>query len=140
MISSIPSYLEKKITLNPIAEKYTSWVQNYPTIDKIAKLFNHLIRASCMWAMMSVMPYSLLTSSVICLSAALFYRITTENPCPFKYSLPSFFGGLAFQLAHQSPIPVIAWTAAVIWIVHQDVERVLKANKYNIKLSSCCKI
>lgn len=121
-------YIDKKISFQPLSEQFMRWVKKYPTIHKIVTVFNHCIRTMCMAAMMVPLGF---TGTALGLSTALFYRITTENPCPFKYSLPAFFGGLASQLALFSVFPLIMWTAAVIVISHREVEEARKN-------SSCC--
>ena len=48
-----------------------------------------------MTGLMQVMPYSFAANAMICFGGSLFYRLTVETNCAYKFSLPAFSGGLA---------------------------------------------
>ena len=91
-----------------------------------------------------VLPLSALASAGICFAGSLFYRLTVETNCAYKFALPAFAGSIAFPIAlpglfnlingiafvslghagRYSPllIPLAAYLAYIVLTVSYDVD------------------
>lgn len=83
-------------------------MKSHPTIYKIALIVNHLFRAVMVAALMLMLPFSPWMSMAICLAGAIFYRLTVETNCAYKFALPAFAGGSALLIAKEACIQAIA--------------------------------
>jgi len=109
------------------------FLRNHPTLYKIALIVNHLFRAVMMAALMLMLPFSPWISMGICLAGAIFYRLTVETNCAYKFALPSFAGGSALLIAKGASapfasafvclIPLSAYFAYIGLTVSYDVDR-----------------
>ena len=81
---------------------------SHPTLYKVALVANHLFRATLMAALMYTMPCSLLVTASICFAGSLFYRLTVENNCAYKFALPSYGGALAFFSAQTAWVHIVS--------------------------------
>ncbi len=91
--------IEKYNPLNQLTQGMTGFLLEHPTLYKCALLVNHIFRAVAMAAFMTALPYSLFVSSAICFGASLFYRLTVENNCAYKFALPALAGAITLQVA-----------------------------------------
>jgi len=86
-----------------IFEKPTTYLGNFlekhPTIYKITLIINHLFRAVMMVGLMFIPGVPLYASMPICFVGSVFYRLTVEKNCAYKFALPAFAGAAAFMLA-----------------------------------------
>jgi hypothetical protein len=60
---------------------------------------------------MMFLPFVPAINLAICLGASLFYRLTVENNCAYKFALPAFAGGAAILLAKAALVPLITGVA-----------------------------
>jgi hypothetical protein len=117
----------------------------YPNLHKTALVVNHLFRAVAMTALYGVMPFSMPVNMGICFGGSLFYRLTVETHCTYKFALPAFAGSIAFPLANTavnyavsglafsclgafvdtltSALPLIAYLSYVVLTVNYDVDK-----------------
>ncbi|HSX25848.1 MAG TPA: hypothetical protein VLE89_02440 [Chlamydiales bacterium] len=70
----------------------------HPNLFKVALLVNHLFRAAAMTGFMLFLPFSAAVNMGICLAGSLFYRLTVEDKCAYKFALPAFAGAAAFLM------------------------------------------
>ena len=131
-----------------VLQKPTEVIVNFfdqnPTVFKIALVANHFFRTISMIAFMLVMPYSMPMNIVCCFIGSLFYRLTVEKNCAYKFALPAFGGALAYfmgktaidslisEVAFESLnafgagmlglVPPMAYTACVALTVDYDVD------------------
>lgn len=131
---------------------------NNPTIYKIALLINHLFRAGMMVGVMCIPHIPFAPVMAICFTGSLFYRLTVERNCAYKFALPAFFGAAAFMLALPAIISMINKTAftsigsgfkacvSLIPLILYSIDITLTVN-YNVNKAlgllqdenSCCK-
>lgn len=124
-ISLRNDYLEKA------TETVKEYLNDHPTLYKIALIVNHIFRAVSMGFFMMALPFSAPVSLAICAAASLFYRLTVEGNCTYKFALPAFAGALALQFA--SIIPLTCYVAYIVLTVNDDVDQ--NCTKFH----SCCK-
>lgn len=138
--SCITSY---NILKNP-TDQIEAFLNEHPEIKKVALLANHIFRALAMMALRMCLPFSLLVNDLICFAGSLFYRLTVETHCAYKFALPAFAGSIAIPLAHTaltqlisgiafsslsafgvallSLVPLAAYTSYIILTVSYDVD------------------
>ena len=131
-----------------VLQKPTELIGNFfeenPTVFKIALIANHFFRTISMIAFMLVMPYSMPANIACCFIGSLFYRLTVEKNCAYKFALPAFGGAIAYltgkkaleslisSVAFESLnafgaacfelVPLMAYTAYVVLTVDYDVD------------------
>ncbi len=103
------------------------WLSLHPTALKATLIVNHLLRTIPIYCMMALLPFSLPINFALCAAGSLFYTLTIEGNCIYKFTLPSLFGAAAWRLAPISLIPLTLWTAYIIHTSIQDVQN-----------TSCC--
>jgi hypothetical protein len=88
---------------NNILQRPTTYLVNvfdkHPTLYKIALMINHLFRAAMMVGFMFVPGIPFSAKMGICFVGSLFYRLTVERNCAYKFALPALAGAMAFMLA-----------------------------------------
>lgn len=127
--------LHKAIISNNILAQPTRSLQEYfrshKTVYKVVLVANHLFRAASMAALMMFVPHY---SNAACFGGSLFYRLTVETNCAYKFALPAWVGSMAFligknaltNLASLSSLLSLAllpaWGAYVVLTVSYDVD------------------
>ncbi len=128
--------LEKFNFLEGPTSRLGEFFDKHPTLYKLALLVNHIFRAFSTAALCLFLPFSVLTSSLICLGCSVFYRLTVEKNCAYKFALPAFWGGMALLLVQDvahgvlfdlstvaSFIPLAAYGVYVVLTVSYDVDQ-----------------
>jgi hypothetical protein len=97
------------LSLHRVIEKYNilegptahigAYFQKHPSLYKTALLVNHVFRAASMAAFNHILPFSLPVNIAICFAGSLFYRLSVETHCAYKFALPAFAGSLAVPMA-----------------------------------------
>jgi len=136
--------IDRVSPLNRLTDRATQYLRSHPTVYKLALLVNHLFRAVAMMGLMMMLPFCWPVNMAICFLGSLFYRLTVENNCAYKFALPAFAGGVAFPMAQPalvacvsgrafeslamlSAVPLAAYLAYVILTVDYDVNRRLQS-------------
>lgn len=139
------SYLTDIEQLNVTAKHIGNYLEKNPALYKAVVVINHLFRAMLMAVFMVALPYGLAMSCAVSLGASLFYRLTIERNCAFKFALPSCLGGISYHLSRYGvhsmvagimlrsvdllnagfigSLPLTLWTFAIISITDDDVEK-----------------
>ncbi|MBS0628797.1 MAG: hypothetical protein JSS30_01065 [Verrucomicrobia bacterium] len=147
--------LERVNVLERPEDAVDDFLYHNPTIYKIVLLINHIFRVATMSFFMLALPFSIPVNLALCFSASLFYRLTVEGYCGYKFALPSFAGAITFPVAQEavanliskaalhsfadfaltigSLLPFTAYVAYVVLTVDYDVD-----DDCGI-LPSCCK-
>ena len=103
-----------------------NWLDQNPTVYKVALIVNHVVRALMNFAMMVWMPMPLLGSAGLMLIPSLLYRASVERFCVFRFTLPSWAGGVAMSIAMISVslggVLLAGYIVMVMYISHNDVE------------------
>lgn len=147
-------YLDISVDLHRMIEKYNvlqnptaqinDFLKQHPALYKTVLVANHIFRAITMVALCQVLPFAVPINIALCFAGSLFYRLTVETNCAYKFALPSFAGSLAlplsypavtslisgvaftalsaFALAFISLLPVTAYMTYVVLTVNYDVE------------------
>lgn len=92
-------------------EQINDYLHDHPDLFKTALIINHLFRATSMTALMFFLPLPVVLSGGICLVGSLFYRLTVENNCAYKFALPAFGGSAAFLIGQESLAQLISGVA-----------------------------
>jgi hypothetical protein len=126
----------------------TEIISNYLTANrplyKLALIVNHIFRACAMTAFCQALPFASVINALICFEASLFYRLTVEINCAYKFALPAFAGsiaipiglsaiadminGLAFASLYSfvsaciSLVPLIAYITYIVLTVNYDAD------------------
>ncbi len=138
-----------------------NFFDKYPTVYKITLIINHLFRAAAMVGLMFIPGIPKLPGMAICFVGYLFYRLTVEKNCAYKFALPAFAGAAAFMLALPaiiniinglafttassgflacaSLIPLPLYAAYILLTVSYDVDKTLGQRSPNeAAKASCC--
>ncbi len=143
--TSFHQLLEKHNVLHQPTKQISECFAQHPNLYKTALVVNHLFRAVAMTALCWVMPFSMPVNIGICFAGSLFYRLTVETHCTYKFALPAFAGSIAFPLANtavdytvsgiafsclgafvetlMSALPLIAYLSYVVLTVNYDVDK-----------------
>ncbi|HEY5235687.1 MAG TPA: hypothetical protein VIJ14_05880 [Rhabdochlamydiaceae bacterium] len=95
---------------NPTNNIY-AYLSEHKTLYKVALIVNHLFRAASMTAFMMFLSTPPLVSAGICFAGSLFYRLTVETRCAYKFALPAFAGAAAFLIGKTALIQIIRGVA-----------------------------
>jgi hypothetical protein len=142
--TALHDFIEKNNVLQKPTEQITAYFTEHPTFYKAALLANHFFRALSMAALCAFMPFSPLINLAICFGGSLFYRLTVETNCAYKFALPAFAGSIAIPLgavalanlvtgvafaslyavglAFLSFLPLAAYVTYIVLTVNYDVE------------------
>lgn len=137
--------IERNNVLTIPTKLVNDYLNDNQTIHKIALIVNHIFRAISTLFFMLALPFSAPVNAGVCLATSLFYRLTVENNCAYKFAIPSVLGSITFPIAQKalaavinktafvsisaffttlgSFIPVTAYLTYVILTVSYDVER-----------------
>lgn len=137
-------FIEKYNILQKPTEQISAFFQENPTFYKAALIANHIFRALAMATFCAMLPFSAPINFMICFAGSLFYRLTVETNCAYKFALPAFAGSIAIPmgvvaltnivtgialvslqalgLALISLIPLAAYATYVILTVNYDVD------------------
>jgi len=137
-------FIERCNILEKPTEQINAFFREKPGFYKVALLANHLFRAVSMVAFCAMLPFSAPLNIMICFAGSLFYRLTVETNCAYKFALPAFAGSLAipigmnaltsivtgvafasmhaFGLAIISLIPLTAYVTYTVLTVNYDVD------------------
>lgn len=105
------STIEKFNLLHQPTQRMTEFLRKHPTLYKCALLANHIFRAVAMGAFMTVLPFSLPINFAVCFLASLFYRLTVEINCAYKFALPALAGAITFRVAQSALVQLISGVA-----------------------------
>jgi len=100
MSISLHNFIENYNPLEIPTTKIYDYLHDHPDLYKAALLANHIFRAVSMTAFNLVLPFSTPMNIAICFAGSLFYRLTVETHCAYKFALPAFAGALAFPAAN----------------------------------------
>jgi hypothetical protein len=137
-------FIEKHNILQKPTEQLSAFFQEHPTAYKVALLVNHVFRALAMTAFCAMLPFAAPINIAICFAGSLFYRLTVETNCAYKFALPAFAGSIAipmgmtaltsivtgvafasmnaFGLALLSLVPLAAYVTYIVLTVSYDVD------------------
>lgn len=96
---SFNDFIDRNNCLKGPTDKLATFFENHPTLYKVALVFNHLFRAAVMVGFMFIPGLPPLPAMGVCFAASLFYRLTVERNCAYKFALPAFAGSVAFMIA-----------------------------------------
>ena len=82
--------IEKYNILQKPTEQIAGYFREHPNVYKAALLVNHIFRALAMASFCAALPFSAPINIGICFAGSLFYRLTVETNCAYKFALPSF--------------------------------------------------
>ncbi len=128
MQTAMHNTIERFNVLQTPTQTLNHYFRAHKTQYKVALLVNHVFRAISMAALMIALPFSELAGTAICLAGSLFYRLTVETNCAYKFALPAWAGSIALLIAKGpmmtslSFLPLAAWTAYVVLTVSYDVD------------------
>jgi len=105
--------IERNNVLQKPTTKISSFFQEHPQFYKVALLVNHVFRALAMAAFCYILPFATPVSIAICFTGSLFYRLTVETNCAYKFALPAFAGSIAIPLAMKALANIITGMALV---------------------------
>jgi hypothetical protein len=91
--------IEKYNILQKPTEQISGYLREHPDVYKVVLLVNHVFRAVAMAAFCSLLPFSVPLNLSICFLGSLFYRLTVETNCAYKFALPAFAGSVAIPMA-----------------------------------------
>ncbi|MBM3208662.1 MAG: hypothetical protein FJZ57_08745 [Chlamydiae bacterium] len=83
----------------------------HPNAFKVALIANHIFRAAAMTGFMLAMPLSFPASLGVCFASSLFYRLTVEQNCAYKFAMPALGGSIAFLFGQNALTNLISGVA-----------------------------
>src|SRR5579872_1993446 len=111
MSAALHHCINKCTVLQKPTEKIQEYFEQYPKLYKAALIVNHLFRAISMAAFRLFLPCAPLVSIGLCFASSLFYRLTVETHCAYKFALPAFAGSLALPIAQEAFLHLISGVA-----------------------------
>jgi hypothetical protein len=99
LATSFHNFIEKHNVLQKPTMQISNYFNKHPDLYKVVLAVNHIFRDISMAAFPLILPFSAPVSIGICFAGSLFYRLTVEGHCPYKFALPAFAGATAFLLA-----------------------------------------
>ncbi len=119
-----------KETFDNRCEKGGEWLKANPTVYKVVLIVSHLFRAMMVLVMIDAIPFSMPIATGLILVPSLIYRIAVERFCIFRFTLPSWVGGVSMWMARSYPplgvVTLAGYLVTIIYISHQDVEELLR--------------
>ncbi len=109
--TALHDVIDKNNILQKPTEQITQYFIEHSTLYKAALLANHFFRALSMDALCVLMPFSPLVNLAICFGGSLFYRLTVETNCAYKFALPAFAGSIAIPLGAVSLANIVTGVA-----------------------------
>lgn len=91
--------IQKYNVLNNPTRQTSLFFKRNPNLYKVALLTNHIFRAIAMTTFCTALPFGMPVNIALCFTASLFYRLTVETNCAYKFALPAFAGSLTFPMA-----------------------------------------
>ncbi|NNM44071.1 MAG: hypothetical protein HKM07_06975 [Chlamydiae bacterium] len=79
-----------------------AYLKNHPNLYKAVLLANHVFRAASMAAFHKALPYSAPVNTSLCFGGSLFYRLSVETNCAYKFALPAFAGSIALPMGKEA--------------------------------------
>jgi hypothetical protein len=146
MVSAVQPNVFQKFhhQFDSFVDKVGAWLDKHPYVNTIVVIANHIFRALSMLALMTFIPGPFIVQCGIALSASLFYRVTIERFCHFRFAIPSCLGATAMNLsapavasivhgvANQTLAevaktaigisPLVLYTVSIIWISHSAIQ------------------
>jgi hypothetical protein len=113
MALTLHNFIDKYNPLQLPTDQIYNYLQKHPNFYKTALLANHIFRAVSMTAFNLLLPFSTPANIAICFAGSLFYRLTVETHCAYKFALPAFAGALAFPMAYKAILDLIQGAAFV---------------------------
>ncbi len=110
-VAGFHDMLEQYNVLKMPTAAINEYFRSNPNVYKAALLVNHVFRAIAMAAFCAAMPFAIPVNIAICFVGSLFYRLTVETNCAFKFALPAFAGSLAIPLAYTALTSLIGGVA-----------------------------
>jgi len=105
--------IERYNILQKPTEKIAEYFREHPNVYKVALLVNHIFRALAMAAFCSALPFSVPINIATCFVGSLFYRLTVETNCAYKFALPAFAGSIAIPMAASALTNIITGVALI---------------------------
>lgn len=137
-----------------------TFLDKHPTLYKVVLVACHFFRAAAMFGAMMWMPIPMPITAGIMVAGSLLYRAAVERFCCFRFTIPSLVGAGAAWVAQLAIInlvsntaliplgfiPLLGYTAWVIYLSHRDIENRMKLIQQNAPqsppqsppLSPCC--
>lgn len=94
-------------SLEKATETVKDYLSRHPTFYKITLIVNHIFRAISMRFFMLALPFSAPASLALCFGVSLFYRLTVEGNCAYKFALPAFLGAFSLPFAQTAYAAII---------------------------------
>lgn len=99
--------IERYNILASPTDRIHEYMREHKGLYKVALVVNHLFRALSMSAFMMCTPAPTLVSAGVCLLGSLFYRLTVETNCAYKFALPAFAGAVALMIGKTALTQII---------------------------------
>lgn len=81
-----------------------NWLNVHPKVNTVVVVANHIFRAAGMYALMEILPGSFAAKCLIAGGASLFYRVTIERFCRFRFAMLSCVGAAAVKMPELAPL------------------------------------
>lgn len=107
MAISLHHAIERCNILKTPTNQINNYLNHHLNLRKTALLVNHIFRSVSMLAFKVILPFSTPMSLGICFAGSLFYRLTVETHCAYKFALPAFGGAVALLISRQAITHVI---------------------------------
>ena len=104
-------FIERTNILEKPTTKIANCFQTHHNFYKTAILVDHVIRTVVMTVFMMAFPLAIVPCSIYSFGSSLFYRLTVENNCAYKFALPSFAGCVSVMVASQPILDIISGAA-----------------------------
>jgi hypothetical protein len=110
-ISGILNKIPAELGLVKFSENVGKVLDESPLINKIVILANFVFRIAMMVTFMAVMPFSFLPSFLLSAGASVFYRVTIERFCQYRFAMLSCAAAGAYEIAKPAFLALISTAA-----------------------------
>jgi hypothetical protein len=107
MAIALHNAIERYNILKAPTDQINNYLNHHLVFRKTALLVNHIFRTVSILAFQNLFPSSAPINLAMCFSGSLFYRLTVETHCAYKYALPAFGGAISFLIGKQAISHVI---------------------------------
>jgi len=110
-ISNVLDKIPAEFGLVKLSENVGKVLDENPLINKIVVLANFVFRIAMMVTFMAALPFSILPSFLISVGASIFYRVTIERFCQYRFAILSCVEAGAYEIAKPALAALISGAA-----------------------------
>lgn len=110
-ISNVLDNIPAELGLQKLSENVGKVLDENPLVNKIIVVANFIFRTAMMVCFMAAMPFSILPNFLISFGLSVFYRVTIERFCQYRFSILSCAAAGGYEIAKPALTALISGAA-----------------------------